>query len=220
MYINGQANGFSGYGGIKDLAEYINANYGLGWTEVETTLIKGIEGFTQSEFEKDSNNCTLASITRIMKYYSDIGYTNIPQATDQIYTTVREIGIKHGYDPKKSGIFRDLFVYSPWEIDNIVRNTWKAFGYSNGNASNCYIGKWTIIKSSITNLNPLLFNIAFGDYKNHTVSIVGYRVFRQRGGKGITFLQIFDGWSETVSYIDLKKFGFTPSSVTRILPPL
>lgn len=217
MYNSGQANGFSGYGGIEDLAEYINANYGPGWAESETVSINGINSFTQTELEKASNNCTLASITRIMKYYSDIGYINIPQNVTEIYKKVREIGIKHGYNPNKSGVFRDLFVYTPWEIDNMVCDTWKAFGYSNGSASNYYLGKLTIIKSSITNLNPLLFNIAFGDYKNHTVSIIGYKLFSQQGHRDLIFVKIFDGWSETVRFIDLKKFGFTPSSVTSII---
>ena len=218
-YVNGQDSKFSGYGGIEDTTKYIDAKYGFGWIESLASSIPGIARFKQSELEGNSNNCTLASITRIMKYYSDRGYPQIPSDIIEIYKKVREIGIEHGYDPKKVGLLRDLFVYTPWDIDNIVRDTWKAFGYFNGGSNNSYLGKLGTIESNIDNSCPLLLNITYGDYKGHTVSVIGYKVFSKECEKNITFVQIYDGWSDAVRYIDWKMFGMTPASVTRILPP-
>lgn len=218
--VDGQDGGFNGYGGIEDTTKYINAKYGFGWIESKASSIIGIASFTQAEFERNSNNCTLASITRIMKYYSDKGYTDIPSDIKEIYTKVREIGVGHGYEPKKTGLLRDLFVYTPWDIDNIVQDVWKAFGYEKGGGYNSYLCKLRTIRSDIDNSHPTLLNITHGDYKGHTVSVIGYKVFSKYGKKDIHFVQIFDGWSKTVRYIDWKKLGITPASVTRFLPPL
>ncbi len=221
MYRNfdGQDSNFSGYGGIEDITKYVSAKYGAWWMESQNACIPGIPSFKQSELEENANNCTLASITRIMKYYSNIGYVNIPVDINKIYKKVREIGVKHGYHPKKSGLFRDLFIYTPWEIDNMVRDTWKEFGYTEGSGNNVYLRKLSIIKSNIDNFNPLLLNITFGDYEGHTVSVIGYKVFSGGNKKSITFVQIFDGWSNTIRYIDWKGLGMTPASVTFFMPP-
>jgi len=216
---DGQASEFNGYGGIEDATKYLEASYGLGWTEANAASIPGVACFTQSELEINSNNCTLASITRIMKYYSGRGYTYIPSDINVIYKIVREIGIEHGYDPNKTGLFRDLFVYTPWDIDNMVSATWKTLGYSKGYGNNSYFRRFETIKYNIDNSNPLLLNITFGDYKGHTVSVIGYKTFSKAGKKNIIFVQIYDGWSRTVRYIDWKKLGMTPASVTSFLPP-
>lgn len=216
--VDGQDSGFNGYGGIEDTTKYLNAKYGFGWIESKVASIPEIANFTQAELERNSNNCTLASITRIMKYYSDIGYAYIPSDIKEIYKKVREIGVAHGYDPKKTGLLRDLFVYTPWDIDNIVQDAWKAFGYEKGEGNNSYLHKLRTIRSNIDSSSPMLLNITYGDYKGHTVSVIGYKVFSKEG-KDIPFVQIFDGWSKTVRYIDWKRLGITPASVTGFLPP-
>lgn len=216
---NGQHKNFNGYGGIEDLARYVNSEYGSGRTESSAATIAEVESFIQAEFEKDSNNCVLTSITRVMKYYNCIGYKKIPSDVFEIYKTVQNIGIKYGYDPKKTEIIRDLFVYTPWSIDNMVKDAWKAFGYMNGDGCNGYFDKFKIIKNNIDDSAPLLLNIAFGDYKNHTVSVIGYKVYSKEGEKDKVFIQIYDGWSSTERYIDWTKMGSSPASVTSILPP-
>lgn len=219
MNVNGQNNKFKGYGGIEDTEKYINAYYGQEWIESRTVSVSEVENFAQSRLEKGANNCTLTSITRILKYYSDKGYKNIPSNIKDVYGVIRELGVKHGFDPKKTGLLRDLFIYTPWEIDNMVEESWKEFGYTEGYGNNSYFLKLRTIKKNIDNSNPLLLNITFGDYSGHTVSVVGYKIFTKAGQKDLNFIQIFDGWSETVRYIDWKRLGMIPASVTRILPP-
>ena len=218
---NGQDKKFTGYGGIEDPAMHVNAEYGAGWTESQKASLTGITGFLQATLEEGANNCTLASITRVMKYYRDMGYTNIPSEIKDIYKRVREIGVAHGYDPKKTGLFRDLFVYTPWEINNMARDAWHAFGYPNGDADNDYFGKLRTIKSNIDHSNPLLLNISTGDYKGHTVSVIGYKVFAREDQGDKNYIEIYDGWSDIKRYIDWKKFKDTPlkANLTRFLPP-
>jgi len=221
LKANGQDKNFSEYGGIEDPTKYVNAEYGTGWTESKSATISGIENFTQAKLKTGENNCTLASITRIMKYYSDSGYSKIPSDIGKIYKKVEEIGYKHGYDPKKTGLFRDIFVYTPWEINNMAEEAWDTFGYPSGDADNDYIGKLDTVKSNIDNSNPLLLNIVSGDYAGHTVSVIGYKIYSQNGKGDKTFVQVYDGWSDTIRYIDWEKFGGGPttSNLTRFLPP-
>lgn len=216
---NGQNKYFSGYGGIEDPTKYVNAEYSSGWTESKSASISGIDNFKQAELESDANNCTLASITRIMKYYSGMGYSKIPSDIKIIYKKVREIGVKHGYDPKKTGILRDLFIYTPWEIDNMVKDTWDEFGYPKGDADNDYFSKLGTIKSNIDEHHPLLLNMVSGDYSGHTVTVIGYKTFSKKEESDKNFVQIYDGWSNTIRYIDWTKFGNTLSSITKIIPP-
>ncbi|NLB78167.1 MAG: hypothetical protein GX796_04765 [Clostridiaceae bacterium] len=217
---NGQSCDFKGYGGIEDPERYVKWKYGQSWIESETATILKVENFTQASFETDSNNCVLASITRVMKYYNNIGYTNIPTDAIEIYKTVKNIGVKYGYDPIKTGVMRDLFIYTPWVIDDIVKDTWKAFNYTKGDGCNDYFSKLKTIKNSIDKSNPLLLNIAFGDYKNHTVSVIGFKIYSKKGLRDKVLIQIYDGWSSYVRYIDWTKLGSIPTSITRILPPL
>jgi hypothetical protein len=218
---NGQDRGFSGYGGIEDPTTYVSYEYGSGWIESKAASISGIENFTQAQLEKNANNCTLASIARIMKYYSDMGYTSIPSDINEIYKKIREIGVEHGYNPIKTGLWRDLFIYTPWEIDNMVKDAWKAFGYPKGSGNNDYFGKLETIKSYVDNSNPLLLNIVSGDYPGHTVTVIGYKTYSQKGERDINLIQIYDGWEDRIRYIDWEKFGGGPttSNLTKILPP-
>jgi hypothetical protein len=208
------------YGGIEDLLKYINNEYGASWVESKASTVSGIENFTQASLEGAANNCTLAAITRIMRYFRDKGYNRIPSDIGEIYKRVRKVAVEHGYDPKKVGFLRDLFVYTPWEIDDMVRDVWKAFGYADGNGNNRYLFKLGSITNNIDNGSPILLNITSGYYENHTVCVIGYKVFSRQGERDMMFVQVYDGWSEAKRYIDWDKFGFTPASVTSFLQPL
>ena len=206
IVYEGQVLGFTGAGGIEDPLRYVNDKYGDGWKETRSSSISGVQNFTQGSLEANANNCVLASITRVMKYYSDMGYSNIPSDINEIYKKVREIGVEHGYDPEKTGFFRDLFVYTPFEIDEMVRDTWKAFGYENVSPDNKY-GVFTdqvqVIKENIDNGDPVLLSIPGGDdYGGHTVTVIGYKEFSKEGEENKFFVEIYDGWSQNVRYVD------------------
>ncbi len=216
---NGQNKNFNGYGGIEDLEKYMAFEYGTGWELKKSKLITGVPNFKQSSLGPDDNNCTLAAITRIMKYYQEQGLNKIPENIAEIYGIVREIGVRHGYNPGKSGLLRDLFVYTPFEIKTMVRDTWKSFGYSKSSSQNIYLKKIKSIRDNVDDMNPVLLNIARGDYKGHTVSVVGYRIFgssRETSADKI-FIMVIDGWSETRRYIDWSRFGNTLANVTKII---
>jgi hypothetical protein len=217
---NGQDVNFSGYGGIEDLAAYLSIEYGPGWSVLSSMTIPDIDPFTQDILEPGAPNCTLVSITRVMKYHREHGFQKIASELDDIYEVVRDVGVSHGYDPGKSGILRDLFVYTPFEIDNMVHETWKRFQYLGGYGRNAYFLKWKTIMKQLGLGHPLLMNIAFGDYKGHTVTVTGYAAYVRKGSFAKRFVQVFDGWSSSIRYLDWKKLGLIPASITKIIPPV
>lgn len=219
MSQTGQNEAFKGYGGIEDPVKYINAEYGPGWSLSKSSSVYGLEDFTLDVLEAKANNCTLGAITRIMKHYSEKGYTLIPNNINEIYKTVRQIGVRHGYDPFETSLFRDLFVYTPWDIDNIVRDVWLAFGYPHVLSWNAYFDKLACLIRNTDNQLPSLLNITFGDYPGHTVTVFGYRLFSKAHEFDKPFVEIYDGWSSSTRFIDWNRFGLTPANVTTINPP-
>jgi hypothetical protein len=42
-------------------------------------------------------------------------------------------------------------------------------------------------------------------YSNHTVTVIGYEAWENKAGYKVCFLQVYDGYSESVRYIDFKR---------------
>jgi len=219
MKANGQGEPFNGYGGIEDLGLYVATEYGAAWKLHKLQTLTGIGTFTQGRCEAGAPNCTLASIARIMLYHAGRGWNGIPDDLNEVYRVVRKIGVAHGYDPGESGIIRDIFIYTPFEIDNMVRDAWEAFGYPKGIGDNDYFKKWRTIREQIDLNQPLLLSMSIGDYEGHTVSVTGYAIYRNGQDCEKEFVQVLDGWSETVRYVDWDKFGIIPANITKIIPP-
>jgi hypothetical protein len=83
-----------------------------------------------------------------------------------------------------------------------------------------YFLKWEIIMEQVGLGHPLLMNIAFGDYKGHTVTVTGYAAYARKGDPTKRFVQVYDGWGMSIRYIDWKKLGVIPASITKIIPPV
>lgn len=216
----GQDNTFQYYGEVENVCEYVSSTYGEGWVESESSFIRNTDSFFEDELERDNLNGTITSISRIMKYYRNIGYLSIPENLNEIYEVIHDIGLKHNNSPAKSNIIRELFVFSSGPFDNMVRDVWKVFGYTKGSVINIYYGKLKMIIKSINTLNPVLLNITVGASKSHTVTVLGYTIFSKAGARDKIFVKIFDVLNNIERYIDWTKFGKIPASVTRFYPPV
>ncbi len=193
----GQISGQSGYGGIYDTFAYVNDKYGSGWTASSWgTLEPNVPSFLMNDLEYGTNNCTLTGITRLFAYQRDNnGYTAIPDNVT-LYGDIKAIAEGYGYSGD-NGTF-------PTKINNIINDTLKKYGIS-GKGSSTYIWDFNTVKKEIDAGRPLLFNIAFGYYGDHTVSVVGYSVFTRGTGlfqKTTRFFKVYDGWTRSNRYID------------------
>ena len=193
----GQISGQSGYGGIYDTSVYVNDKYGSGWTASSWgTLEPNVPNFLMNDLEYGANNCTLTGITRLFAYQRDNnGYTTIPDNAT-LYGDIKAIAEGYGYSSDGGT--------SPTKINNIINDVFEKYGiFGKGNST--YVWDFNTVKKEIDAGRPLLFNIAFGYYGDHTVVVIGYSVFTKNTGifqKKARFFKVYDGWTKSNRYID------------------
>ena len=190
-----------GYGGIVDPATYLKDRYGgtpqlsdKGKTlQVNAQTMKAISG-------KSANNCTLVSITKLMIYWRD--YRNkyhIPTANGTVYRDVETIAKKYGYTDSKGT--------NPTKINNIMNDIIRKYFYT-PKTSGIYV--WTFngqVKKEVDAGRPVTMNIARGYYGNHSVTVVGYKIYKVNG-KTYPMIQVSDGWKASYRYIDYNAFAY------------
>lgn len=163
--------------------------------------------FLQADFG-DSNNCSLAAITRVLYYYRKNGYTKIDSSYNKIYAKVKKYEKKHGYTTSKGT--------KPTKIDNIVKDVLKDYGYGKSKCNGIYIWNFNNqVKKEIDNKRPVIMNIARGYYGNHSVTVCGYETYKRtkktlgvKTTKTYNMIQVYDSWKRSKRYIDYSAFAF------------
>lgn len=202
--------GQNGYGSIYNSSLFVNDKYGKGWTGSKWgNLQENMPTFLMKDLEYGAGNCTLTAITRVFRYQR-IKQGLSGKITGDFYTTyqdVRNIAVKYGFDPN-SGT-------NPTRIDDIINDLAKKYGL-NGGGSNTYLWDFSTFTKEIDAGRPVLLNISFGYYADHTVTVVGYSEFK-RGNEIRRFLKVYDGWTTSDRYIDYSQFiSQTFASITKI----
>lgn len=170
---------------IANLNEYIEKNYPKA-VFMESSEVK-MQNFLQRDFEDGSNNCTIASLTRIISYY----FKDLDKF--EIYEEVFKIARKNGYFGNIGTI--------PFFISRIA-NTYFRKNNMNLKSKGIYMGNfYSNVKNEIDNFRPVLMNLGSGYYKRHSLVIFGYSIYKFKGMK-IKILHVYDGWNKTPSYID------------------
>ena len=192
---------------VIDLKKYVKDNYGDGFTECASgTVEPKVQKFLMKDMEGGACNCTLVAIARILAFYRDNeGKDQIP-ANTKLYGDIKAIAAIFGYDFEKGT--------NPVKINNIINYMLTKYGYG-GKGKSTYIWNFNTVKRQIDKGAPLILNIAFGYYKNHTVSVVGYNEFSKGAGifkKKKRFIKVYDGWTDVNSYIDYERMNIASFS--------
>ena len=143
-----------------------------------------------------ANDCTLTSLTTIIYYHckKEIDHR-------AIYSVVRNWAEKHFFNGK-SGTF-------PLFIKRIFDKSLKSLNIKALNTKAAMVKgigfNLNTIKKAIDNKKPIAFSI-FNDgrdyYSNHTITIVGYEIFKLDNNKKVTMLLVYDNWTTSLSYVD------------------
>ncbi|TCI25894.1 hypothetical protein EVJ30_13540 [Exiguobacterium sp. SH5S13] len=197
------------YAGIIDPEAYMNDRYHGHWTLTSKQHIDGVPVLLQKAFNGGKNNCTLTSMTAIFRYYHDHGYPNIPDDVFQLQQDAREIALAHQFKDEKGT--------PPTRISAIVTKLWSRYGYD-GHGSSRYLWKWSTFEREMSAGRPFILNMANGFYKNHSVTGIGYMIFKKPGFPDVVLLEVLDNRSQNIRYIDFNEFNFW-GSITRVLPP-
>jgi len=188
------------YGGIKNINLYLEKKYKGKPVMVDRgkTLIINRQSMQEITGRK-ANNCTLVAISRILMYYRiRMRKTGIDRNIGDIYRKVEAIGAEYGYTDAKGVV--------PIFVDDIVEEAFEMYGCK-AKCKGHYI--WSFekqVKREIAAGRPVIMNIARGFYKNHTVTVIGYRIYSVNG-KEYPILAVADGWNKGVHYIDYNAFA-------------
>ncbi|MBL7574714.1 Peptidase_C39 like family protein [Peptoniphilus asaccharolyticus DSM 20463] len=183
----------NGYEVVDYLYGYITKNYSGAVLVEENSL--DLPNFLQNEFKQPNKNCSIVSITRVISYYQDY-FSNISEQEifDQVFTIAKSYG------------FSDAIGTLPVKIDDIMKDYFRFYGIKIKAKGKYFSNFYNPVKSEIDKGRPLLMNIAFGEYHNHTVTITGYKIFKFKG-MNIKFIEVIDGWRKTKTYIDYNIFS-------------
>lgn len=200
-HYDGTDAGAYGYGGIALVSKYLKSRYGGTPSVKEAGKTLAVSTSTMSEASgKTANNCSIVSISKVLHYWKHKrGKNKIGSSLRNIYKKTEKIGKKYGYT--------DTIGTQPTKINNITADVLEEYGYSSS-CKGVYI--WTFsgqVKSEIEAEQPVIMNIARGYYGNHTVTVVGYRIFKT-SGKEYPMIKVADGWEKGTRYIDYNAFAY------------
>jgi hypothetical protein len=188
------------YGGISNVSKYLLEQYGQKGVMVKRgrNILMNQQSMEQISGRR-TRNCSVVAVTRIMDYYrGKLGIEAIPEDIHVLYKKVEEIAEAYGYSDKRGTM--------PFFISGITREAFKQYGVK-ARCRGVYV--WSFEKhvlKEITAGRPVIMNIARGFYKDHTIVVSGYSIWRV-GEKTYPMLRVIDGWKKGIHYIDYEAFA-------------
>ena len=188
------------YGGISNISKYLLEQYGQ-----RGVLVKRGRAILMNQQSMEAisgrrtRNCSVVAVTRVIDYYrKKNNITSIPDDIRETYKIVEEIAESYGYT--------DKFGTIPFFISGIAKEAFSLYGIK-AKCKGVYV--WTFEKQVVKEISegrPVIMNIARGYYKDHTVVVAGYSIWRV-GNKLYPMLRVIDGWRSGYHYIDYEAFA-------------
>ena len=188
------------YGGISNISKYLLEQYGQRGVLVKRgrPIVMNQQSMEAISGRK-TRNCSVVAVTRVLDYYRKTrNIPGIPEDIKETYKLVEEIAESYGYT--------DKFGTMPFFISGIAKEAFGKYGIK-AKCRGVYI--WTFEKQVVKEISegrPVIMNIARGYYKDHTVVVAGYSIWRV-GNKLYPMLRVIDGWSSGYHYIDYEAFA-------------
>ncbi len=188
------------YGGIKSISQYLEAQYGQRGVLVRSGRAISMNHESMEEISgRRTRNCSVVAVTRIMDYYrKKYKIEGIPEDIKATYKVVEEIAESYGYTDKIGTM--------PFFISGIAREAFEKYGIKT-KCKGVYI--WTFEKQvakEIAEGRPVIMNIARGFYKDHTIVVTGYSVWKV-GDRMYPMLRVIDGWRSGYHFLDYEAFA-------------
>ena len=188
------------YGGISNITKYFMEQYGQ-----RGVLVKRGKSIVMNQQSMETisgrrtRNCSVVAVTRVLDYYRRTKQIpGVPEDIKETYKVVEEIAESYGYT--------DKFGTMPFFISGITKEAFAKYGVK-AKCRGVYI--WTFEKQVVKEISegrPVIMNIARGFYKDHTIVVAGYGIWRV-GDKLYPMLRVIDGWKSGYHYIDYEAFA-------------
>ncbi|WP_105618481.1 C39 family peptidase [Vallitalea okinawensis] len=156
-----------------------------------------VKGHNQEDYG-EKNDCTIISIATLIEYLIER-----TEDFEIIYkTVVANINPKWLY----SG---DVYGTIPLFINCILNRNLQYFGLEEFKSKHNYIKSLGYDNQNIIKLLdngvPVIINLSGNNkdyYKNHTVLIIGYLIYKDQYGAKKILMKVYDNWSSKVRYLD------------------
>ncbi len=188
------------YGGISNISQYLMKQYGQRGVLVKRGrfIVMNQQSMEQISGRR-TRNCSVVAVTRILDYYRKVNnIQGIPEDIKETYKVVEEIAESYGYT--------DKFGTMPFFISGITKEAFAKYGVKT-KCKGVYV--WTFEKQVVKEISegrPVIMNIARGFYKDHTIVVAGYSIWKV-GDKFYPMLRVIDGWKSGYHYIDYEAFA-------------
>ncbi|MBR4670740.1 MAG: C39 family peptidase [Butyrivibrio sp.] len=188
------------YGGIISVPHYLLEQYGKMGTMVNRGRLITINTESMELISgRRTRNCSVVAVTRVIDYYRlNNGIESIPKDIKAIYKNVEEIAEAYGYSDKRGTV--------PFFISGISREAFKGYGIKAKCKGHYIFSFERHIKKEIDSGRPVIMNIARGFYKDHTIVVAGYSIWKI-GNREYPILQVVDGWKSGFHYLDYEAFA-------------
>ncbi|WP_051688728.1 C39 family peptidase [Butyrivibrio sp. AE2032] len=188
------------YGGITNVSKYLLEQYGEKGVLVKRGRSILMNQQSMAEISgRVTRNCSVVAVTRVMDYYRRVNkLQQIPEDIHVLYRMVEEVAEAYGYTDKRGTM--------PFFISGITREAFKQYGIK-ARCRGVYI--WSFEKHVVKEIaagRPVIMNIARGFYKDHTIVVAGYSIWKV-GDKLYPMLRVIDGWKSGIHYIDYEAFA-------------
>lgn len=188
------------YGGITNISKYLLEQYGEKGVLVKRGRSILMNQQSMAEISgRVTRNCSVVAVTRVMDYYRRVNkLQQIPEDIRILYKQVEEVAEAYGYTDKRGTM--------PFFISGITREAFKQYGIK-ARCRGVYV--WSFEKHVVKEISegrPVIMNIARGFYKDHTIVVAGYSIWKV-GDKLYPMLRVIDGWKRGIHYIDYESFA-------------
>ena len=188
------------YGGISIITKYLQEQYGERGVLVKRGRPIVMDQRSMEEISgRRTRNCSVVAVARVIDYYRrTMKLPGIPEDIREIYKDVEKIAESYGYTDKRGTV--------PFFISGIAKEAFAKYGIKT-KCRGVYV--WTFEKQVVKEISegrPVIMNIARGYYKDHTIVVAGYSIWRV-GDKLYPMLRVVDGWKKGYHYIDYEAFA-------------
>lgn len=188
------------YGGITNIPKYFMEQYGEKGVLIKRghPVIMNQKSMEQISGRR-TRNCSVVAVTRVIDYYrTRLKWTNVPEDITQLYKVVEEVAEAYGYTDKRGTV--------PLFIAGITREVLKQYGIKAKCRGHYIFSFERHVVKEIEAGRPVIMNIARGYYKDHTIVVTGYLVYKV-GNKVRPMLKVIDGWKSGIHYLDYEAFA-------------
>ena len=188
------------YGGITNVSKYLMEQYGEKGVMVRRGRSILMNQMSMEEISgRVTRNCSVVAVTRVVDYYrQQLKLPQIPPDIHDLYKFVEEVAEAYGYNDRMGTM--------PFFISGITREVFKQYGIK-ARCRGVYV--WSFEKNVVREISegrPVIMNIARGFYKDHTIVVAGYSIWKV-GDKLYPLLRVIDGWRKGIHYIDYEAFS-------------